>query len=183
MKLLSKLLTIGALLMTTLTACAEAKNPILEMTIADHKGAVLGTLEMELDSKLSPKHVERLVKLTNEGFYNGIKFHRVIDGFMVQTGCPYGTGTGGSKYADLPAEFNKTKHVRGVLSMARAMDPNSANSQFFIMLDTAPSLDGQYTVFGKVIKNLDLIDKIKKGNAMANGTVSNPSVIQKMIVK
>lgn len=183
MKLFSKLLTIGALLMTTLTACADNKNPILEMTIADHKGTVIGTMELTLDPAKAPKHVERLVKLTKEGFYNGLKFHRVIDGFMVQTGCPHGTGTGGSKYADLPAEFNDTKHVRGVLSMARAMDPNSANSQFFIMLDTSPHLDGQYTAFGKVTKNLDLIDQIKKGNPMMNGTVSQPSIIKEMKVK
>ncbi len=183
MKILSTILTIGAIFMTTLTACAQEKNPIIEMEIADNKGAVLGTLDMELFPDKAPKHVERIIKLVKEGFYNGIKFHRVIEGFMVQTGCPHGTGTGGSKYADLPAEFNKIKHVRGILSMARAMDPNSANSQFFIMLEDSPHLDGQYTVFGKVIKNLDLIDKIKKGSPTDNGTVSNPSVIKNMKIK
>ncbi len=182
MKIFSVLLTLGAIFMTTLGACAE-KNPILEMTIADNKGTVLGNLEIELYPSKAPKHVERITQLVKENFYNGLKFHRVIEGFMVQTGCPLGTGTGGSKYADLPAEFNGAKHVRGIVSMARAMDPNSANSQFFIMLDTAESLDGQYTVFGKVIKNLDLIDKIKKGNSAENGTVQNPSIIKEMKIK
>ena len=183
MKLISKILTIGALLMTTLTACADNKNPVLEMTVADHKGTAIGTMELTLDPSKAPKHVERILTLVKEGFYNGLKFHRVIDGFMDQTGCPHGTGTGGSKYANLPAEFNDTKHVRGVLSMARAMDPNSANSQFFIMLDNATHLDGQYTAFGIVTKNLDLIDQIKKGDQMANGTVTNPSIIKEMKIK
>ena len=121
-----------------------------------------GNVRIELYPDIAPKHVERLKKLTREGFYNGIVFHRVIDGFMAQTGDPTGTGTGGSKLPDLEAEFNKTKHIRGVLSMARSMNPNSANSQFFICFDDASWLDGQYTAFGKVIEGMDNIDKLKR---------------------
>jgi len=106
--------------------------------------------------------------LVKDGFYDGIVFHRVIDGFMAQTGCPQGTGTGGSKYGNLPAEFNAEPHVRGVCSMARAQSPNSANSQFFICFDDAGFLDKQYTVWGKVIEGLDNIHKIKRGEPVQN---------------
>lgn len=166
-----------------MTACAKNENPILEMTVADATGVILGTMELELYPEKAPKHVERILTLVKEGFYTGLKFHRVLDGFMVQTGCPYGTGTGGAKYPDLTAEFNEIKHERGILSMARAASPNSANSQFFIMLGDAPYLDGQYTVFGRVIKNVDVIDLIKKGNQFQNGTVSNPSIIKEIKIK
>ena len=106
--------------------------------------------------------------LAREKFYDGIVFHRVIDGFMAQTGCPNGTGTGGSKLGNLPAEFNAEPHVRGVCSMARAQNPNSANSQFFICFDDATFLDRQYTVWGKVIEGMDNVDKIKRGEPVAN---------------
>jgi peptidylprolyl isomerase len=112
---------------------------------------------------LAPKHVERIKKLVREGFYDGIVFHRVIDGFMAQTGCPKGTGTGGSSYPNLPAEFNAEPHVRGTCSMARSSMPNSANSQFFICFDDARFLDKQYTVWGKVIEGMENVDKIKRG--------------------
>jgi peptidylprolyl isomerase len=136
---------------------------------------------LELYPNKAPKHVERILKLVKEGFYNGLKFHRVIDGFMVQTGDPSGNGTGGSKLANLPAEFNDMDHVRGVLSMARASDPNSANSQFFIMLGDAPHLNGQYTAFGKVISGMDCVDKIKKGDG-PNGMVSEPDIMSEVTV-
>jgi len=111
-----------------------------------------------------------------KGFYDGIVFHRVIEGFMVQTGCPHGTGTGGSG-KHLKAEFSKEKHVRGVCSMARAQDPNSADSQFFIMLDDTPSLDGQYSVWGKVTSGMEYVDAIKKGSPSRNGAVTDPDKI------
>ena len=122
-----------------------------------------GKVVIELRPDLAPKHVERIKTLVREGFYDGIVFHRVIEGFMAQTGCPHGTGTGGSKYPNLPAEFNAEKHVRGVCSMARAQNPNSANSQFFICFDDASFLDRQYTVWGKVIEGMENVDKIKRG--------------------
>ena len=112
---------------------------------------------------LAPKHVERIKKLARDGFYDGIVFHRVIDGFMAQTGCPHGTGTGGSDYPNLPAEFNAEKHVRGVCSMARTNQPDTANSQFFIVFDDARFLDKQYTVWGEVTNGMELIDALPKG--------------------
>jgi peptidylprolyl isomerase len=135
-----------------------------------------GIVKIELYPDFAPKHVERLKTLTQDGFYNGIVFHRVIDGFMAQTGDPTGTGTGGSKLPDLEAEFNNLPHTRGVLSMARSMSPNSANSQFFICFDEAGWLDGQYTAFGKVTEGMEHIDSIKKGDGQ-NGMVQNPDKI------
>jgi peptidylprolyl isomerase len=122
-----------------------------------------GPVKIEMRPDLAPKHVERIKQLVNEGFYDGIVFHRVIDGFMAQTGCPHGTGTGGSDYPNLPAEFNSEPHVRGTASMARAQSPNSANSQFFICFDDARFLDRQYTVWGKVVEGMESVDKIKRG--------------------
>ena len=122
-----------------------------------------GRVVIKLRPDLAPGHVERIKLLAREGFYDGIVFHRVIDGFMAQVGCPHGTGTGGSSYPDLKQEFNAEPHVRGICSMARAQNPNSANSQFFIVFDDARFLDGQYTVWGKVVEGMDAIDKIKRG--------------------
>jgi len=122
-----------------------------------------GPVVIEMRPDLAPKHVERITMLVKEGFYDGIMFHRVIDGFMAQTGCPHGTGTGGSDYPNLPQEFNKEPHVRGICSMARAQNPNSANSQFFIVFDDATFLDKQYTVWGKVVSGMENVDKIKRG--------------------
>ena len=116
---------------------------------------------------LAPGHVARIKELVREGFYDGVVFHRVIDGFMAQTGCPHGTGTGGSG-KKLKAEFNKEKHVRGVVSMARAQDPNSGDSQFFICFDDARFLDNQYTAWGNVTKGMDNVDKIKRGEPVQN---------------
>ncbi len=127
-----------------------------------------GKVVIQLRPDLAPGHVERVKLLAREGFYDGIVFHRVIDGFMAQVGCPNGTGTGGSKYPDLKAEFNAEKYVRGVCSMARAQSPNSANSQFFIVFDDASFLDKQYTVWGQVVEGMDNVDKIKKGEPVRN---------------
>ena len=135
-----------------------------KLTLETTKGNVV----IELRPDLAPKHVERITQLVKEGFYDGIVFHRVIDGFMAQTGCPHGTGTGGSDYPNLPAEFNAEPHVRGTLSMARAQSPNSANSQFFICFDDARFLDKQYTVWGKVVEGMDNVDKIKRGEPVMN---------------
>nr|WP_075698546.1 peptidylprolyl isomerase [Pseudovibrio brasiliensis] len=126
-----------------------------------------GNVVIELRPDLAPNHVARIKELVREGFYNGIVFHRVIDGFMAQTGCPQGTGTGGSG-KKLKAEFNDAKHVRGTCSMARSMDPNSGDSQFFICFGEANWLDGQYTVWGQVVEGMDNIDKIKRGEPVSN---------------
>lgn len=122
-----------------------------------------GRVVIELRPDLAPGHVERLKTLARQGFYDGIVFHRVIDGFMAQVGCPHGTGTGGSDLPDLKAEFNAEPHVRGICSMARAQNPNSANSQFFIVFDDARFLDKQYTVWGKVVEGMENVDNIKRG--------------------
>ena len=122
-----------------------------------------GRVVIEMRPDLAPGHVDRIKMLARENFYDGIVFHRVIEGFMAQTGCPHGTGTGGSDHGNLGAEFNAEPHVRGVCSMARAASPNSANSQFFICFDDATFLDNQYTAWGKVIEGMENVDKIKRG--------------------
>ena len=127
-----------------------------------------GRIVIALRPDLAPKHVERIKKLVREGFYDGIVFHRVIEGFMAQTGCPKGTGTGGSDHPNLAAEFNAEPHVRGVCSMARSQSPDSANSQFFICLDDATFLDGTYTAWGKVTEGMEGVDKIKRGEPVVD---------------
>ena len=122
-----------------------------------------GPVKIEMRPDLAPGHVARIKELVKEGFYDGIVFHRVIEGFMAQTGCPHGTGTGGSDYPNLPAEFNAEPHVRGTTSMARAASPDSGDSQFFICFDDARFLDNQYTVWGKVTEGMENVDKIKRG--------------------
>jgi cyclophilin family peptidyl-prolyl cis-trans isomerase len=122
-----------------------------------------GPVVIDMRPDLAPNHVAHIKKLVGEGFYDGVAFHRVIDGFMAQTGCPHGTGTGGSKYPNLKAEFNAEPHIRGVCSMARAQNPDSANSQFFICFGDARFLDRQYTVWGKVTEGMENVDKIKRG--------------------
>lgn len=134
-------------------------DPENTLIIETSKGKVV----VKLRPDLAPKHVERIKTLAREGFYDGIKFHRVIDGFMAQTGCPKGLGTGGSSYPNLPAEFNAEPHVRGVCSMARSSMPNSANSQFFICFDDAGFLDRQYTVWGQVVEGMENVDKLARG--------------------
>ncbi|TAJ33714.1 peptidylprolyl isomerase [Bosea sp. (in: a-proteobacteria)] len=122
-----------------------------------------GKVVIKLRPDLAPEHVARIKQLAREGFYDGIVFHRVIDGFMAQVGCPHGTGTGGSKHPDLKQEFNAEPHVRGICSMARSQNPNSANSQFFIVFDDARFLDKQYTVWGQVVEGMENVDRIKRG--------------------
>jgi peptidylprolyl isomerase len=129
------------------------------LTLETTKGPVV--IRMRPD--LAPKHVTHIKRLAEEHFYDGIVFHRVIEGFMAQTGCPHGTGTGGSDYPDLEAEFNAEPHVRGTVSMARASNPNSANSQFFICFKDARFLDKQYTVWGNVVSGMENVDQIKRG--------------------
>ena len=139
-----------------------------------------GTVTIELLPKLAPSHVQRIKELTREGFYNGLVFHRVIAGFMAQTGDPTGTGTGKSSKPNLKAEVSREPHLLGVCSMARSNDPNSANSQFFICLADAPWLDGQYSVWGRVISGMEHVDAIKKGNSANNGSVPDPDRIIQM---
>ncbi len=122
-----------------------------------------GDVKIKLRPDLAPGHVERIKERAAEGFYDGVKFHRVIDGFMAQGGCPNGTGMGGSDKPDLKAEFNAEPHVRGVCSMARTSAPNSANSQFFIVFDDATFLDKQYTVWGQVVEGMENVDALPKG--------------------
>jgi peptidylprolyl isomerase len=137
-----------------------------------------GRVVIAMRPDLAPEHVAQIKALARRGFYDGVPFHRVIDGFMAQTGDPTGTGTGGSGHK-LKAEFSGEKHVRGTVSMARASDPNSADSQFFIMFGPAPSLDGQYTIWGEVTSGMEYIDQIKKGDQARNGSVTNPDKIVK----
>ncbi|RTL54610.1 MAG: peptidylprolyl isomerase [Bradyrhizobiaceae bacterium] len=128
-----------------------------------------GRIVIALRPDLAPKHAERIKQLARDGYYNNVPFHRVIEGFMAQTGDGQNfNGTGGSKYPNLPAEFSNVPFTRGVVGMARAGDPNSANSQFFIMFSEYPSLNGQYTVIGKVVSGMDVVDKIKRGEPVSN---------------
>lgn len=141
-----------------------------------------GNVTIKLNNTLAPKHVARIVTLAQEGFYNNCPFHRVIEGFMAQTGDGVNQdGTGGSHYPDLKQEFSEEKHLRGTVSMARASDPDSANSQFFICTVNCPHLDGQYTVFGDVTKGMELIDRLKTGMP-GSGIVRNPDRIKTLTV-
>jgi peptidylprolyl isomerase len=126
-----------------------------------------GRVAIAMRPDLAPNHVARIKELVSDGFYDGVVFHRVIDGFMAQTGCPHGTGTGGSG-RKLKAEFSKEKHIRGTVSMARAQNPDSADSQFFICFADSPWLNGQYTVWGQVTQGMENIDKIKRGEPVSN---------------
>lgn len=142
-----------------------------------------GIVVIQMFPDKAPWHVYRIKLLTKEGFYNGLAFHRVIKGFMAQTGDPTGTGTGGSKFGKMYAEINDMKHTRGAVSMARASDINSADSQFFIVTgDYFPHLDGQYTIWGKVLIGMDLIDNLKSSDNEENGLVKDPDRIVKMIL-
>ncbi len=136
-----------------------------------------GRVVIRLRPELAPKHVERVKMLAREGFYDGTPFHRVIEGFMAQGGDPTGTGSGGSKYPDLPAEFTTSaKFLRGTVGAARTGNPNSANSQFYIMFAPASHLDGQYTIWGQVVQGMEFIDKIKRGSG-GSGSVQAPDKI------
>ncbi|WP_140532018.1 peptidylprolyl isomerase [Mesorhizobium sp. B1-1-8] len=179
-KLASLLVVLAGLFAASLPAVAADKENTMIITLKD------GDVTVALRPDLAPKHVAQIKKLVREGAYDNVAFHRVIDGFMAQTGDvkfgnmkkgfnPEAVGTGGSDLPDLPAEFSKTEQfTRGVLGMARSQDPNSANSQFFIMFAPAPNLDGQYTIVGKVVSGMELVDKIKKGDEADNGTVTDP---------
>ena len=157
MKLFLSLVTIWSLFFMTEETQAASKENTLYIDLKD------GRVVVELLPEIAPNHVERIKTLTREGFYDGVKFHRVIDGFMAQTGDPTGTGMGGSELPDVKAEFTSTPFDRGVLGMARSQSPNSANSQFFIMFDDGHFLNNQYTVFGRVIEGMEYVDKIKRG--------------------
>ena len=180
MKKINKIILIFFLILQTNTI---AKENIMILKLKD------GDVKIELFKDVAPNHVERIKKLADNGNYDGVVFHRVIDGFMAQTGdVKFGNtnnndfdlnraGMGGSDLPDLKSEFNNLPHDRGTLSMARSADPNSANSQFFICFEPAPFLDRQYTVFGKVISGMEYVDKIKRGDSNNNGAVKDPDKI------
>ncbi len=158
---------------------AKTTNQNLENTL--YIDLKYGRVVIEMLPEIAPKHVERIKILARRKFYDNVKFHRVIDGFMAQTGDPTGTGMGGSDLEDLRAEFSDEPHIRGALSMARAASPNSANSQFFIVTKDSRFLDRQYTVWGRVISGMEFVDKIKKGTG-DNGKVNDPDVMLKVRV-
>lgn len=195
MSFLRKLLAVTAFLAFSATAALQP----LSAQAADPENTVIlslksGDVVIELRPDLAPKHAEQIKKLVRDGAYDGVVFHRVIDGFMAQTGdVQYGNadkdynpgrvGTGGSSYGNLPAEFSKQPFVRGTVGMARSSAPDFANSQFFIMFDEGSFLNGQYTVIGEVTSGMDIVDKIKKGSKSANGAVDNPDRIVKAVVQ
>ena len=182
MKSFARLGILAALLLSpALPAVAQTSDPQNTLIITTDKGEI----RVALRPDLAPKHVAQIEALAREGAYDNVVFHRVIEGFMAQTGdvqfgdakkdySPERVGTGGSERPDLDAEFSKETFDRGTVGMARSQDPNSANSQFFIMLADGDFLDGQYTVVGDVVSGMDVVDKIKKGDADANGQVDNP---------
>jgi peptidylprolyl isomerase len=175
---MKRLLAAGALVLAGLVpAVAQQANDPQNTVFLDTKN---GRITIRLRPDLAPKHVEQIKTLTKRGFYDGIVFHRVIEGFMAQTGDPTGTGTGKSDLPNIPAEFSSTQYKRGSVGMARSQNPNSANSQFFICFEGCGPLTGQYTLFGEVVSGMDVVDKIKKGDSAANGVVSNPDKIVKM---
>ena len=158
------------------TMTTEANENILLLELKD------GVVTIEMKPEVAPKHVARITELVKEGFYDGLKFHRVIAGFMAQTGDPQGNGTGGSG-KNLKAEFNNERHIKGTLSMARAQSPDSADSQFFICLDDAPHLNGQYTVWGQVIDGMEYVDNIKKGEGNNGSIIGEPDTIISIKIK
>ncbi len=180
MKRISKAASLLGLAMAIAGGDAEAADPenVLVMEL-EH-----GTVRIEMLPDVAPDHVARIRELTREGFYDGIVFHRVMDGFMAQAGDPTGTGSGGSSKPNLKAEFSDVPYERGTLGMARTNNPNSANSQFFIMFARVPSLDGQYTVWGRVIEGMEAVDQIKKAPAwVSSGMVEDPDKIVSMKVE
>lgn len=159
---------------------SRAKKIKHSYKVKDAENAILlqtkyGDVIIEMEPDIAPNHVARIKELVRQGFYNGLKFHRVIEGFMAQAGCPRGDGTGGSG-KKLKAEFNRRQHKRGTVSMARAMDPDSADSQFFICYADCPWLDGQYTIWGEVTSGMEFVDMLKKGSGQS-GMVSSPDEI------
>jgi peptidylprolyl isomerase len=181
MKSLLSLIAIGLLAMTIETSGAGAQTDPENVLVMELKD---GNVRIEMLPDLAPEHVERIRTLTRQGFYDGIVFHRVIEGFMAQTGDPTGTGRGGSDLPDLPAEFSAEPFERGVIGMARTQDPNSANSQFFITFAPARFLDGQYTVWGRVIDGMEYVDMIKKApRGDQSGMVRGPDQIVSLKVE
>jgi peptidylprolyl isomerase len=159
---------VPALAQQGLPAGADPQNTLIIDTTQ-------GRIVVKLRNDIAPKHAERLKQLARDKYYDNVPFHRVIAGFMAQTGDgERGNGTGGSKYPNVPAEFSNVPFTRGIVGMARANDPNSANSQFFIMFADGPFLNGMYTVIGQVLSGMDVVDKLKKGDAQANGSVVGP---------
>lgn len=181
MKLFLRIFTVLTFLFMTNAAEAQNKWRARDMENYLYIDLKYGRVVIELLPQLAPKHVERIKSLARRGFYDGVVFHRVIPGFMAQTGDPTGTGMGGSNLPDLRAEFSDEPHIRGALSMARAADPNSGNSQFFIVTADSRFLDGQYTVFGRVVEGMEYVDQIKKGDG-PNGKVSSPDKMIKVRV-
>jgi peptidylprolyl isomerase len=174
------LVAIFALLAGLLPMSASAA-PALDPENTIYLDLPAGRVVIQLLPEIAPRHVARIKELSRKGFYNGLAFHRVIPGFMAQTGDPRGNGTGGSGQ-HLKAEFSREKHLRGTVSMARASDPDSADSQFFICFAPASFLDGQYTAWGRVVSGMEFVDKVNAGSEYNNGAVSNPTRIVRMQV-
>lgn len=180
MKKLSLFLTCLTLIFSPMTqASAQNAKPQADLENTLYIEVKYGRIVIELLPKVAPRHVERIKTLARQKFYDGIVFHRVIDGFMAQTGDPTGTGMGGSKLPDLKAEFSDEPHIRGAVSMARASDPNSGNSQFFIVTKDSRFLDGQYTIWGRVTSGMEFVDKLKKGDGR-DGKVNGPDAMIKV---
>ena len=175
MNIIKKIFFILIMIGITMNASANDEN-ILLLELKD------GVVTIQMKPEVAPNHVKRITELVRQGFYDGLFFHRVIAGFMAQTGDPQGNGTGGSGQ-NIDAEFNNERHIRGTLSMARARDPNSADSQFFICFDDAPHLNGQYTVWGQVIDGMEYVDSIKKGEGNNGSIIGEPDKIISMKIK
>jgi peptidylprolyl isomerase len=174
-----------ALAFAICAAMIAVRQPSMAQSKLDPQNTVIlttkdGDVTIRLRPDLAPKHVAQIKTLVQRKFYDGLTFHRVIPGFMAQTGDPKGDGTGGSDLPDIPAEFSSSNFVRGTVGMARASDPNSANSQFFICFAEAPFLNNKYTIVGEVVSGMDLVDKIKKGSQANNGAVTAPDKIVRM---
>jgi peptidylprolyl isomerase len=167
-------------LTAVLAGSAAAQQPSADPQNTIYLDTKDGRITIRLRPDLAPRHVAQIKTLTKQGFYNGVPFHRVIEGFMAQTGDPTGTGTGKSDLPNIPAEFTSTQYRRGSVGMARSQSPDSANSQFFICYEGCGPLTGQYTLFGEVVAGMDVVDKIKKGSRNANGAVQNPDRIVRM---
>ncbi len=177
----SRILILFLGLLTALLPLAVSAAPALNPENTMYLDLPSGRVVIQMLPNVAPRHVARIKELTRKGFYDGLAFHRVIPGFMAQTGDPQGDGSGGSGQ-ELKAEFSRVQHIRGTVSMARASDPNSADSQFFICFAPATFLDGQYTVWGQVVSGMEFVDKIKAGSQYNNGAVSNPTRIVRMKV-
>ena len=175
MNIIKKIFFILIMIGITMNASANDEN-ILLLELKE------GVVTIQMKPEVAPNHVKRITELVRQGFYDGLFFHRVIAGFMAQTGDPQGNGTGGSGQ-NIDAEFNNERHIRGTLSMARARDPNSADSQFFICFDDAPHLNGQYTVWGQVIDGMEYVDLIKKGEGNNGTIIGEPDKIISMKIK